>query len=222
MRGIKRMVALLTMVSVLAMGMTVFAAEPTGIGFEQVGLSCKMQLGVPAACKNPTYEYEMFVYPYFTVLADEIIEADAVHQAKPGYEWRKVTVQFWSEEWGIYEMGIRTSECMEDYYDIIYHDQTCVYNEETGRTTYSVIKDGVVYPECERYTVYDEWIYDEVYDEYGGFVGVVTAQLRDYYFCIPQGYDGTVLGFYNAATEWQEGQYIYDIADADTIFYRLQ
>lgn len=223
MKYVKKLVALLTMVSVLAMGLTVFAAEPTGIGFEQVGLSCNMQIGVPAPCKNPTYEYEMFVYPFFTVLSDEIIVADGIQrQQKPGYEWRKVTVQFWSDDWNVYEYGIRTKECFEDYYDIVFHDQTAVYNEETDTVEYSVIKDGIVYSECERYIVYGEWIDEEVYDEYGGLEKIIKAQLREYYYCIPIGYDGTVLGFFNAAIEWGDGQYIYDIADADTIFYRLQ
>lgn len=222
MKCMKRMVALLTMVAVLAMGMTAFAAEPTGIGFEQTGLSCNMQIGVPMVCMTTTYEYETIVYPYFIILSDEIIQADEVNQFKPGYEWRKVSVMFWSDEWDIYQYGIRTKHCTEDYYDIVYHDQTSVHNAETGRDTYSVIKDGVVYPECERYAVFGEWSYDEIFGEDGTFEGVLTTQYRDYYFCMPEGYDGTVIGFYNALTEWGEGQYIYDIADENTIFYRLQ
>lgn len=39
---------------------------------------------------------------------------------------------------------------------------------------------------------------------------------------MPDGYDGTVVGFWcRTSDNWPEGAYIYDIADENTIFYRI-
>lgn len=212
MKCMKKLVAFVTMISVLSMSLTAFAAEPTGIGFEQVGLTCKMKLGETAYYWTADYYQEDYVRSNITILSDEIVAPNETLQAKEGYEWRKVTSQIVSKEAWI--LGIRPSYCYEDYYDIVFHDNTSVYNEATGRNTYSVIKDGVVYSECERFDIVYEWIDDQE--------NMTTSQIREYYFCIPVGYDGTVIGFMDSYLTWEEGQYIYDVDDGSTIFYRLQ
>lgn len=212
MKCMKKMVAAVTMISVLSMGFTAFAAEPTGIGFEQTGLICEMKLGEPAEYWTADYNMEGYVCAYVTVLSDEIIAPNETLQAKEGYEWRKVTTQLVSYD--AWDWGISTSYCYEDYYDIVYHDNTSVYHEETGRKTYSVIKDGVVYSECESFEIASEWIND---DE-----NMTVSQIREFYYCIPVGYDGTVIGFRDSYLTWEEGQYIYDVDDGSTIFYRLR
>lgn len=214
MKRMKKIMAVLTMISVLTMGFTTFAAEPTGIGFEQKGLTCQMKLGEPAEYWTASYEFVIDVSSYVTILSDEIIAPNQMFQAKEGYEWRKVTLQIMTENESTWYWGICPANCFEDYYDIVFHDQTSIFDESTNHSTYSVVKDGVIYPNCEYYFVYNEWINNEA--------DMTMSQIREYYFCIPVGYDGTVIGFYNAFSTWEDGMYIYDIADSDTIFYRLK
>lgn len=214
MKFLKKLVAVVTMVSVLSMGFTAFAEESASVGFEKAGLECNLKLGEPAVYYSIAYDEDIPIYAYVTVVSDEIIPSSDVLQAKPGYEWRRVTVQIISDDPDVWALGIMTSTSTEDYYDFVYHDATCVYNADTDRTTFSTVKDGVVYPECEQFVSYGEWINDYDLETMG--------QIRDYYFCIPVGYDGMVISLRDASIPWLEGQYICDVADENTLFYRLQ
>jgi len=40
-------------------------------------------------------------------------------------------------------------------------------------------------------------------------------------YLVPKGYDGCVYGMRNSQIEWGEGQYIFDLDNSDTLFFRF-
>ncbi|MCR5675937.1 MAG: hypothetical protein K6G16_09535 [Lachnospiraceae bacterium] len=150
-------------------------------------------------------------------------EEGTIFTKKDGYETLAVSMQVDYTDDAAWENGYMTGICLEDYYTIEFHDDTTVYTEKTpeeykgyeGYSTYKVNFHGKEY-ECEK--MYKPF-------ESTGWIGEKHALIGDtYYFHVPVGYDGTVIGLYHNSNdlEWKDGMYIFDIADDDAIFYRLK
>ena len=105
-------------------------------------------------------------------------------------------------------MGIHYSN--ENYYDTEAWDE--VYDRNDNKKLYTVQFNGKDYTECKSMfsgSGFGEWV-----------DGVQTWE-GDAFVVVPTGYDGMVVCFRNAGLEGKVGDYIYDVADEDTIFFRM-
>lgn len=139
-----------------------------------------------------------------------IFSYDDTHPYKEGYEWRFVCTElrFWGVNAQDYGYSVRTAT--EDYYDIEGRADSTTENNEGWSGEYIVDYQGKDYL-CSF----------EAEKSGGDWNSEGSTSTLYEYFHVPIGYDGTVIGFYDASKEWNDDMYIYDIADENTLFFRL-
>lgn len=186
--------------------------------FEKYGMECKVSLETAydyPTCTiedleketTPTVTYKSFEVCKQTPKSIELVE---LPDALDGYVWVKATAEINSTDLNGATYGVTYSYVCEDYYDIIKHDGTLRANSD-GIYTYTVNYDGKDYEDCKCFVESkDNWVVDE-----GGITEVY------FYFCLPKDYDGCVIGFIDARTEWDETQHINDIYNENILLYRL-
>jgi len=168
------------------------------------------------------------VYPYVTdcyedttklttaeasVTEYERFDSDETHEAKDGYEWIKLTLHLTYSDDNANNYGFRTGTCYEDYYSPKAHDDSIVVlDEESSVATYNANWYGEDYPEC--ICEYGSWDWGD------GWVGTTISGDMTTYQLVPKGFDGICIGLRNRNNEWNEGEYIYDVADDNTLFFR--
>lgn len=186
--------------------------EPLQADFEKYGLECNAELDI-------TYPYETICYdePEYTtegtaVFTDyEVFSSDDDHPAIDGYEWHAVTMTYVFDDENANDHGVLSAQICVDYYNVkIVRDSW-----DNSDDTYTVNYNGIDYPECkmQRSELQRGWDGD-----------VLTQQWR-YFFRVPENYDGTVLTAINHELMERyenENTYINDVADDDTIFFRLK
>ena len=194
-------------------------------GFEQHGLVCAMVPG-----KTYDYVVNCFGNEEKTTLAKATIlnykAAPAIEnyeavpgtvwnfEAREGYEWRFVTARIVYDDENARKYGWTVGFCHEDYYDIEHHDDTMVFDEKEHdygkERTFDILYKGKHY-DCRTIIVYhsSDWV----------------NRVLTYTFAIahqvPVGYDGCVVGLCKSSKTWDDGLHIYDIADADSLFFRM-
>lgn len=99
----------------------------------------------------------------------------------------------------------------EDYYNICGHDDTIVdisdeYEYYDYALQYTLNWNGVDYTECKRLEEF-EWDGDKM--------------TYHYYFCLPNGYDGNVVGILDSEANSDKGKYSFDRFDENSIFFRF-
>lgn len=162
-----------------------------------------------------------------------IFPSDETHQAVDGYEWRAFDVQIDFSDENAQRSGMFVKECYENYYAI--EDWDSSSSELTG-TPWEYLLDGknVYSSRCYAVSYHGETFPVAIIGEGDGHSGWHTRKNEEdgtiidvdtwsisYYVCVPTGYDGVVIGFYDGGTEWKDGMYIYDVADENTLFFRL-
>lgn len=193
--------------------------EPLTPAFEELGVKGQfMEVG-------QTYPYVTICYEEpslkttcdLTITNYESNASDPALPAKDGYVWKVVDVEILINDDNANMFGYQVSECNEDYYDILGHDATVTYAETPeppydSQCTFTVNWNGEDY-ECQRnYT-----------GESTGWRDDHTVLITKHYeYLVPEGYDGCVLGFRDASIEWGDGMHISDIADDNTLFFRLK
>lgn len=186
--------------------------------FEKAGMVCRATLNTAYDYPTCTIEdHEKETTPTVTYTSFEVLKAtpktyDLVElpKAEEGYVWTKATAEINSTDLNGATYGVTYSYVCEDYYDIIKHDGTLLSNSD-GVYTYTVNYDGKDYENCKCFVESkDQWVVGE-----GGITEVY------FYFCVPQGYDGSVIGFIDARTLWDETEHINDIYNEDLLLYRL-
>ncbi|MCR5664921.1 MAG: hypothetical protein K6G17_08645 [Oscillospiraceae bacterium] len=145
-----------------------------------------------------------------TVVGYKIFEGDEELPPLEGYEWRVVGVQIVFSDDAAWENGMRVGPCIEDYYNIVLHDDSSVTRDD-GFTASTILWQGRTWEMIRL-----------VEDEFTPWEDHACAYRFIAAFRVPVGYDGCVVGFYNRAREWGEGEYIYDVADGNTLFFRLK
>ncbi len=181
--------------------------EPRQSSFEAHGLSINARVG-------ETYDYVTccatdkslttvgkLTFSDYRIFEDRLTE---------GYEWRAVhiKIEFSDDNAKNYGVGIHYSN--ENYYDTEAWDE--VYDRNDNKKLYTVRFNGKDYTECKSMfsgSGFGEWV-----------DGVQTWE-GDAFVVVPTGYDGMVVCFRNAGLEGKVGDYIYDVADEDTIFFRM-
>lgn len=147
---------------------------------------------------------------HLTVESYEITPGDGVKmEITDGYEWRVVTIRAVFDDSNARKWGMEISNCFENYYDIVGWDDSGRAQSESAET-FDVLWDGRMCP----VTVLSEQ----------GFLGwenqkqtnMLTVRAH-----VPVGYDGFIVGYRDASAEWGDDQHIFDVADENTLFFRL-
>lgn len=165
-----------------------------------------------------TYDYVTCCYDddnYKTIgkatVADyQTFTSDDTHEAKEGYEWKTVTLQVTFSDENAQKYGLSFGYCNENYYDIIGHDDSMIF-DDNDMGTFTVNWNGQDYTECK-------FIYEESSPGWEEHILTITAA---YEWLLPVGYDGMIAGLRDRSISWEDGMYIYDIANDDTLFFRL-
>ena len=140
----------------------------------------------------------------------------AIHKveslAGEGYEWRGLECRV---KYSSFSHGYSTVSCMEDYYNIILHDDTQkLLEENTGEKSYWSIRSHHVKWNGEERVAYC------YYASKGDGNGNVTY---DYFIYAPKGYDGAVFGLLDGrkVPEWEDDTYVFDYVSKYTLMFRL-
>lgn len=148
----------------------------------------------------------------------EVSETGPHGESVEGYEWLHTTLYFRFMDESAKNDGVKWHVSAEDYYTCKQHDDSLTILMDDPENNYifkqyTVNYNGVDYDQCTYSSqfVNNGWGEDEAY----------TASYT-YDFCVPVGYDGTVIAVYSGATTWEDGQYIYDVADDNTIFFKVR
>ena len=186
--------------------------EPLQADFKKYGLECNAELDKS--------------YPYVTICGDapeyttvgnvtfsdyEVFSSDDSHPAIDGYEWRAVTMTIVFDDKNAHEHGASTGWIITDYYDVKSRKDS--WDGDTR--TYTVNYNGVDYPECK---------FNNSKIQSGWDGGILIFQDR-FFFRVPENYDGVVVTAINrelSNKSSSETLYINDVADDDTIFFRLK
>lgn len=187
--------------------------EPLPADFETYGLTINAEEG-------GTYDYvtvcsensSKTTVGHATFSDYRIIEEDAELglEKKDRYEWRALHVSIAFDDENANNYGMSIGRCYENYYDIEGWDNSSEFDEETNMNHYVVNYHGTDYESTLFYTA--KWL---------GWVNETNTYEYDVYVNVPIGYDGVVIGFHNSKTSWGDGMHIYDIADVDTLFFRM-
>ena len=137
-------------------------------------------------------------------------------EEKEGYEWQVLFLTvLYGDENALQYGPMDVTWCHEDYYDIRFHDDTTVYDYDLHEygygLTYQLNYKGELY-DC-RLINYGNWR-----DTYENNQFVLDYAIA---FQVPTGYDGCVIGVGFPRNEWDDGEYIFDVADENTHFFRL-
>ena len=125
-----------------------------------------------------------------------------------GYEWRTAAFRAVFDDENAWNWGMEISTCFENYYDIRQWDDTAAEADET--VTHTVLWDGRDVPvELRRERELKK-------KKNGQQTYEMTVWAH-----VPVGYDGVVIGYRDASAAWGEGMYIFDVADENTLFFRL-
>lgn len=175
--------------------------------------------GLSASCtENVPYDYVTVCYDdagkkttgKATFHDYRVFDFDDTHEALDGYEWRcvKVTIVFSDENARKY--GYSCGACQENYYDIQGWDNSSRHVDDYT-SEYTANFNGQDYDACQIYSKWENsgWVDNVVTIE-------VTLDAR-----VPAGFDGVVFGLRDNSTAWEDGMYIYDVADENTLLFRL-
>ena len=162
-----------------------------------------------------------------------IFPSDETHQAVDGYEWRAFDVEIEFSDENAWKYGISVGPCYENYYAIEDWDNS--ESDLTGtQWEYLMDVENVNGRGCYNISFHGETLPVVILLEDSGFGGWGTTYDKDgtetrsitysasIYVCVPVGYDGVVIGFRDSGTELKDGMYIYDVADENTLFFRLE
>lgn len=165
------------------------------------------------------------------ILNYRIFSSDETHPQVPGYEWRILDAEILFSDDNAFRYGITVNFCRENYYDITGWDDS--ETDPAGTVWEAFAESGNVYTvnyhgrqmPClfsAENEGFGSWKSRTEVDAAGKTVKIseilyhVTAC-----FCVPEGYDGVVFGFIDSSLQWDEGQYVFDVADENTLFFRM-
>lgn len=139
--------------------------------------------------------------------------SDETHMKQDGYEWTEVSVFFHFVGENAEQVN-SVSFDITDYYDMDGYSASSESTEMGGK--YSVKWNGKEYDKCcwEFELTDDSYWEEEGVQHYG-----MTLQFS---ILAPVDYDGTVIVLMDNAIEMNDNQPIYEVADENTMFFRLK
>lgn len=184
---------------------------------EKYGITEFMEVGVIYPYSTATYEDDggHETTGELQILSYEVFQSAEGYPEREGYEWRVVQVQVDFFDKNARSWGMSVGLCYEDYYNIALSDDTDTYDEQTQISSRMVSFHG------EELPIY--------YEEIGSWSGwkTVDGRYQDRYtltraWQVPEGYDGSVVGFYNEFSVNWDDRHIYEVYDpAQFLLFRL-
>lgn len=196
--------------------------EPLQADFEKYNLTEHM-VELDKAYDNKTLCYNNSAY---TTVGKAVFsnyrtfDSDETHEEKEGYEWKCIDITCSFGDENAWEYGISPSGCFEDYYDIVKRDDSDERDDD-GVIHFTVNWNGVDYTECCYIEdgVWTGWK-DNTNPAYGDWEHINVFQ-ESIAVLVPVGYDGFVVGVINRAVSWEDDQYVFDIDNTDSLFFRM-
>ena len=196
--------------------------EPLTPYFETNGLSViTVELGkyyeFTTCCKNDTNKKTTGTLKFREF---STYESDGDHEPADGYVWHTVTVVLSFEDENANDYGYLFRYIRENYYQKSAWD-----GGDSGNVSYSINFNGIEYNDCQ--IVVDDLGHASKFPIWepdpSGAIGFhyslqhsTTISWR-----MPRDYDGFILGFMDGSTEWEPGQYVYEIVDENALFFRF-
>jgi len=185
--------------------------------FDKHGLVCNVELDkeypyktLTSANKNVSTNGTVVFSNYRT------FDSDEEHEGIEGYEWKCVDITFTYSDDNANVYGSTSFPFTTDFYVCEPSGSRADKDEsDTGvledNDTYTVNYNGIDYSECleEDHALIMEWNKN-----------IFTCKIQ-FSFRVPIGYDGCVVGAISDG-QYKEGDYIYDVADENTLFFRLK
>ena len=129
---------------------------------------------------------------------------------KEGYEWKYISFDIEFSDENSWKYGYTSTWCYENYYAIEEWNNSFVeISDDMSEFTvsYNGNNETVVYKRIRNYK--------------GSWYNKKLHFYLDVAFQVPEGYDGCVFGFCDATTKWEDDMQIYDIADENSLLFRL-
>ena len=192
-------------------------AEKLQADMEKYGITEFMEVGVIYPYSTATYEDdgEHETTGELQILSYEVFKSAEGYPEKEGYMWHVVQVQADFFDQNARNWGMSVGLCYEDYYNIELSDDTDTYNEETKFSSRMINFHGEEMP-----------IFTQDVGSWSGWK-VMDGRYQDRYsltraWLVPEGYDGSVVGFYNIyAVSWDD-RHIYEVYDSSQFWlFRL-
>jgi len=187
--------------------------EPLEASFEKHSLVCDVKIGETVHFEEYySNDKEVCGPADFTVTGVERLTEHDVLPLEEGYELYRISVKLSVYGSGFRRHSVSMHSCHEDYYNIELHDDTSLYDEESGMDTYTISWMGEEKPIYElRAYNWSKWDGEGYHLDYTNTIS------------IPEGYDGLVLGVQPGLVDWDDDDYVYDAMEkgAEYRFFRL-
>ena len=129
-----------------------------------------------------------------------------------GYEWVEIKARTVFDDQNARLYGVDRASTITTYYELKYYEQS-LKDLADGSTSFSVVKDGKEWPDC---------LYLKTVDNQGWNDERQSVCEYTWYARVPEGYDGVVIVFYDAGLKWEDGQYIYEVINSDSLLFRAE
>lgn len=184
--------------------------KPLTPDFVTHGMECRAELGVAYpyttyCTDNPEYQ----TTGTFTISDYAVFTSDETHAMQEGFVWQAVTLSYFFNDDNAWNYGASMTVSTSDYYDVGQPESA----NENGYSTVTVNYHGQNY-EC--------WVDAQKSGGWNRDKKELTWVVR-LYFCVPEGYDGVVVGAYDKLNDYtdKENQHLYDIYNENCLFYRM-
>ena len=136
----------------------------------------------------------------------------AVLEALDGYEWIEVKAETVFSDDNAKEFGADVMSCVTDYYNLKLFEAGL--RTQGGYTSFAVRSKG-------SEVVFDQCLFVKVVDNPGWSAEGESVCSYTWYFRVPEKYDGIVIVFMSAGTQWPDGKNIYEILGDDAWVCRV-
>lgn len=180
--------------------------------FEKYGMKINLQENVETDYTSHFFLNDSRVDTAKLLLSNyRTFDSDETHAHKDGYEWKAVDIRIHLDvEETLRPCDTAFAYHFEDYYAIVPFEDSVTYAGDVG------IAETVIHYHGETLPVYLEVNYGSMEADYGYFTFTTTVYAQQ-----PVGYDGLVLWFRDFSIPWAMGQYLYDVADENTLYFRM-
>lgn len=183
--------------------------------FEEHSMQCNVELDTEYRYDSICSENEELVTVGSVVFTNyRVMESDATHEAREGYEWRCITVKFTFSDNNAINNGCKWRCADADYYDDSLH-------QESMYTISTIVDEMTKAFECNYHGTIFDCIRKRVVTK-PGWVDTKYCVQYTYAYLVPIGYDGIVVIANNPAIDWPNEAHIYDISGEDTFMFRLK
>ena len=181
-------------------------------GFDAYGILCNAEAGVEYDYVTCSYEDGDAPVRGKAVFDYTVFEADDTHEAKEGYEWKRVEVSVEFDGWTAAARGCRASILYDlDYYTFRNRQLSRVSGNDTAERTQTVRIQDEDYEIVTRYGLPEFSLTEDT-----------GIRITFVYEChVPMGYDGMAVALCNAANQ-DGGDRELDRMDENSLVFRLK